>query len=114
MLQSPVEADSSEAASCCFPPFSGKNSDPRPRMGEEDPLTLAMLPPPNETPEQRFAREQAEVQAKKISDEIDEQIRREKENERRKKRPVKLLLLGMCQPPSLSLHPPPPPLHSTF
>ncbi|KAG6833403.1 hypothetical protein H0H87_007388 [Tephrocybe sp. NHM501043] len=60
----------------------------------EDPLTLALAPPPDETPEQRAARESAEAQAKKISDEIDEQIRKEREGDRKKKKPVKLLLLG--------------------
>ncbi|KAG6865241.1 hypothetical protein C0991_004183 [Blastosporella zonata] len=55
----------------------------------EDPLTLALAPPPDETPEQRQARELAELQAKKISDEIDEQLRKEKEGDKRKKKPVK-------------------------
>jgi guanine nucleotide-binding protein alpha-1 subunit len=64
------------------------------RSFEEDPLALAIAPPPNETPEQRHAREFAEAEARKVSDEIDEQLKREKENERRKKKPVKLLLLG--------------------
>ncbi|KAG6889694.1 hypothetical protein C0995_015442 [Termitomyces sp. Mi166 len=60
----------------------------------EDPLTLAIAPPPNETPEQRAAREFAEAQAKKVSDEIDEQLRKEREGDKKKKKPVKLLLLG--------------------
>lgn len=64
------------------------------RSFDEDPLTLAIAPPPDETPEQRQAREITEAEAKKISDEIDEQIRKEKEGERKKKKPVKLLLLG--------------------
>ncbi|KAG6910377.1 hypothetical protein DXG01_011092 [Tephrocybe rancida] len=63
----------------------------------EDPLTLALAPPPDETPEQRQAREYAEAQAKKVSDEIDEQIRKEKEGDKRKKKPVKLLLLGQSE-----------------
>ncbi|KAF5375428.1 hypothetical protein D9615_007931 [Tricholomella constricta] len=67
------------------------------RSFEEDPLTLAMAPPPDETPEQRQAREAAEAEAKKISDEIDEQIRREREGDRKKKKPVKLLLLGQSE-----------------
>jgi guanine nucleotide-binding protein subunit alpha len=65
------------------------------RSFEEDPLTLAIAPPPDETPEQRHAREVAEAEARKVSDEIDEQLKREREGEKRKKKPVKLLLLGM-------------------
>ena len=64
---------------------------------EEDPLTLAMSPPPNETPEERQAREVREAEAQRISDEIDEQIRKEKEAKRKKKRPVKVLLLGQSE-----------------
>ncbi|KAG6879783.1 hypothetical protein C0992_011828 [Termitomyces sp. T32_za158] len=59
----------------------------------EDPLALAIAPPPNETPEQRAAREFSEAQAKKVSDEIDEQLRKERDD-KKKKKPVKLLLLG--------------------
>jgi len=64
------------------------------RSFEEDPLTLAIAPPADETPEQRYAREVAEAEARKVSDEIDEQLKREREGEKRKKKPVKLLLLG--------------------
>lgn len=67
-----------------------------PAQLDDDPLTLALMPPPDETPEQRQVREAAEAEAKRVSDEIDEQIKRERELERRKKRPVKLLLLGEC------------------
>jgi len=69
------------------------------RSLDEDPLTLAIAPPPDETYEQRQIREAAEAEAKRISDEIDEQIRRDREAEKRKKKPVKLLLLG-----AFSLH----------
>lgn len=65
------------------------------RSFEEDPLALAIAPPPDETPEQRHAREISEAEARKVSDEIDEQLKREREGEKRKKKPVKLLLLGM-------------------
>jgi len=65
-----------------------------PPLLDDDPLTLALQPPADETPEQRQVREAAEVEAKRVSDEIDEQIKQEKENQERKKRPVKLLLLG--------------------
>jgi guanine nucleotide-binding protein subunit alpha len=61
---------------------------------DDDPLSLAMQPPPDETAEQRQVREAAEAEAKRVSDEIDEQIKKEREIERRKRKPVKLLLLG--------------------
>ncbi|TFK29138.1 G-alpha-domain-containing protein [Coprinopsis marcescibilis] len=64
---------------------------------DNDPLTQAIAPPPNETPEQRQLREAAETEAKKISDEIDLRLRRETEGEKKKKRPVKLLLLGQSE-----------------
>ncbi|KAF8999848.1 guanine nucleotide binding protein, alpha subunit [Cyathus striatus] len=51
----------------------------------------------HETLEQRIIREAAEAEAKKISDEIDEQLRKEREVERRKRKPVKLLLLGQSE-----------------
>ncbi|KAF9481633.1 G-alpha-domain-containing protein [Pholiota conissans] len=67
------------------------------RSFDEDPLTLAIAPPPDETYEQRLIREAAEAEAKRISDEIDEQIRKEREAEKKKKKPVKLLLLGQSE-----------------
>ncbi|KAK0477133.1 guanine nucleotide binding protein, alpha subunit [Armillaria novae-zelandiae] len=63
----------------------------------DDPLTLALAPPPDETAEQKQQREAAEAEAQRRSDEIDEQIQKERELERRKKRPVKLLLLGQSE-----------------
>ncbi|KAG7443309.1 guanine nucleotide binding protein, alpha subunit [Guyanagaster necrorhizus] len=59
----------------------------------DDPLTLALAPPPDETAEQREQREAAEAEAQRRSDDIDEQLQKERELEKRKKRPVKLLLL---------------------
>ncbi|PFH48860.1 hypothetical protein AMATHDRAFT_148943 [Amanita thiersii Skay4041] len=64
---------------------------------DEDPLTLALAPPPDETPEQRQAREAAEAEARRVSDEIDELLKKEREQEKKKKRPVKLLLLGQSE-----------------
>ncbi|KAJ7730661.1 guanine nucleotide binding protein, alpha subunit [Mycena maculata] len=66
------------------------------RSFEEDPLTAALAPPPNETPAQREVRERAESEAKRVSDEIDAQLRRERESEKKRK-PVKLLLLGQSE-----------------
>ncbi|KAJ7573988.1 guanine nucleotide binding protein, alpha subunit [Mycena floridula] len=67
------------------------------RSFDDDPLTLAIAPPSDETPAQRIAREADEAEARRISDEIDEQLRKEREGEKRKKRPVKLLLLGQSE-----------------
>lgn len=64
---------------------------------EEDPLALAIAPPADETPAQRELRERREADARRISDEIDEQLRRERDLEKKKKKPVKLLLLGQAE-----------------
>ncbi|KAJ7756308.1 guanine nucleotide binding protein, alpha subunit [Mycena metata] len=66
------------------------------RTLEEDPLAAALAPPPNETPAEREVRERAECEAKRVSDEIDAQLRRERESEKKRK-PVKLLLLGQSE-----------------
>ena len=68
-----------------------------PRGFEQDPLTLATTPPPDATPAQRIVREKAELEAKMVSDEIDEQIKAEKATTKRRKRPVKVLLLGQSE-----------------
>lgn len=67
------------------------------RSLEEDPLTLAIAPPSNETPEERQAREAAEREARRISDEIDEQLNKERVALKRRKRPIKVLLLGQSE-----------------
>ncbi|OSD01266.1 G-alpha-domain-containing protein [Trametes coccinea BRFM310] len=65
-------------------------------LESSDPLAAAIAPPPNETPEQRWAREQREAQARRISEQIDEQIRAEKQA-MKKRKPMKLLLLGQSE-----------------
>ena len=65
-----------------------------------DPLTVALQPPPNETPAARDARLASEREAKKISDSIDEQIRQEKESRKAKlkaRKQIKVLLLGQSE-----------------
>jgi guanine nucleotide-binding protein alpha-1 subunit len=64
---------------------------------DEDPLTVALTPPRDESPAQREARERAELQARKVNDEIEEQIRLERTALKKKKRPVKVLLLGQSE-----------------
>lgn len=92
---------------------SGEHSDLRSEMAvrwrsntvpsdDVDPLTLALQPPANETPEERVVRLREEAKAKAISDKIDDQIRIEREEvvKRKKNGVVKILLLG--DPASLS------------
>ena len=62
-----------------------------------DPLAVALEPPPNETPSERWAREQAEAQARRISDQIDLEIKAEKLAMKKRKAPIKVLLLGQSE-----------------
>ncbi|EIM80220.1 G-alpha-domain-containing protein [Stereum hirsutum FP-91666 SS1] len=64
---------------------------------DDDPLTAALAPPPDETAEQRELREAAEAEARRVSDEIDEQLRNERMALKKKKAPVKVLLLGQSE-----------------
>jgi hypothetical protein len=63
----------------------------------EDPLTAAIAPPLNESPHDRALREEREAQAKKTSDEIDEMLRTERVALRKRRKPVKVLLLGQSE-----------------
>ncbi|KAJ6506745.1 guanine nucleotide-binding protein alpha-4 subunit [Mycena sanguinolenta] len=62
-----------------------------------DPLTLALQPPPDETPQAREARLQLEREAKKRSDLIDEELNRERIAEKKSVKSVKILLLGQSE-----------------
>lgn len=67
------------------------------RRTYSDPLSAALLPPPDETPFAREARLKAESDAKKISDSIDDMLHKER-NEKKKIRPeVNVLLLGQSE-----------------
>ena len=61
-----------------------------------DPISAALLPPPNESVADRERRLQAEEQAKKVSDDIDEMLKAER-NDRRKAKAIKVLLLGQSE-----------------
>jgi len=83
--------------------------------GIVDPLTQITAPPVDETPEQRRAREREEANAKKISEQIDEALKAEREEGKAKrKNRLKVLLLGQSEsgtfkfPRSLSYHAVPP------
>ncbi|KAL0958423.1 hypothetical protein HGRIS_000565 [Hohenbuehelia grisea] len=64
---------------------------------EEDPLSRLTAPPANETPEAKKLRLEAEAQAKKQSDAIDEELNRQRVAERKWPRPIKVLLLGQSE-----------------
>jgi hypothetical protein len=57
----------------------------------DDPLTRAIAPPPNESIQERDARIHREREAKRVSDEIDEELRK---GSKKGTKPVKILLLG--------------------
>ena len=67
------------------------------RLPDEDPLTAAMAPPPNETDDERVARLKEEAAARAVSDQIDEQIKEERAALRKRKKPIKVLLLGQSE-----------------
>ncbi|GJJ13078.1 hypothetical protein Clacol_007328 [Clathrus columnatus] len=62
----------------------------------DDPLTRALQPSSSETSSEREERLRTEREAKRISDEIDEELRRERVA-LKKKKPVRLLLLGQSE-----------------
>jgi len=72
------------------------------RSSDNDPLAAAIAPPQNETPEARAARLRAEAEARRVSDEIDEQLKQERASRRRHRPYVKVLLLGQSESGELS------------
>lgn len=68
---------------------------------DDDPLTKAIAPPPNETEVERAVRVAAEREAQKISDAIDEELNRQRMHERKVKC-VRVLLLGKCSTTPIS------------
>ncbi|KAH7911686.1 guanine nucleotide binding protein, alpha subunit [Hygrophoropsis aurantiaca] len=64
---------------------------------QDDPLSLALRPPPTETDSDRQQRLQHEAEARRISEQIDEDLRVEREKLRKSKSDVKLLLLGQAE-----------------
>ncbi|GBE87573.1 Guanine nucleotide-binding protein alpha-4 subunit [Sparassis crispa] len=63
----------------------------------DDPLARALAPPPNESDEERTARMNVEIEAKRISDKIDEELQRQEKVKKKEPRPVKILLLGQSE-----------------
>lgn len=70
---------------------------PRHSFTDRDPLDALLAPPPDETPQEREKRIAAEVEAKRVSDEIDAQLNRECEREKRNAPAVRVLLLGQSE-----------------
>ncbi|TFK70330.1 guanine nucleotide-binding protein [Pluteus cervinus] len=64
---------------------------------QDDPISAALKPPPTETDAERTARLLAEAEAKRISEQIDEELRLEREKLKKNKGDVKLLLLGQAE-----------------
>lgn len=64
----------------------------------DDPLSLVLKPPATESDEERERRIRAEIEAKLVSDRIDEQIRTEREQKKRNNMEVKVytLSLSLC------------------
>lgn len=62
-----------------------------------DPLSLALLPPPTETDSDRQARLRQEAEARRISEQIDEELKADRRKWERSKGDVKLLLLGQAE-----------------
>ncbi|KLO07523.1 G-alpha-domain-containing protein [Schizopora paradoxa] len=69
---------------------------PNPATNPDDPFYAFLAPPPDETPEQRAAREKKEADARKVNDEIDEMLKAERAA-LKKKKAVKVLLLGQSE-----------------
>ena len=67
------------------------------RRSLSDPFNRALEPPAGETPLARDERLKRELAAKAHSDDIDEQIRREKVALKRQKQAIKILLLGQSE-----------------
>lgn len=66
------------------------------RSPTDDPLAYVFAPPPNESPHEKEDRLRVELEAKKRSDAIDEEINRQRAA-RKSGRPVKILLLGQSE-----------------
>ncbi|GJJ10477.1 hypothetical protein Clacol_004703 [Clathrus columnatus] len=60
----------------------------------DDPLTLALKPPADETPEQHAERVEKEREATRVSEEIDKELEKELVEKRKNNSEIKVLLLG--------------------
>ena len=67
------------------------------RTDSDDPLTLALRPPPNEPPEARLLRLKADAEAEARSKAIDGEIAEARKGWERRKKGIKVLLLGQAE-----------------
>lgn len=65
--------------------------------GQNDPFIELMRPPPDETPAQMMARRKREQDAERVSDRIDEQIKRDRMQSKKEREVTKVLLLGQAE-----------------
>lgn len=65
--------------------------------GDVDPLSLALEPPATETPAERWEREQQEARARARSAQIDDVLRAERNAMKKRKKPIKVLILGQSE-----------------
>jgi hypothetical protein len=72
----------------------------------EDPFAFILAPPTDESPEEKEARECVETEARRVNDSIDEQLRQERMALKKKKKPVKVLLLGQSESGMSAFQPP--------
>ena len=64
-----------------------------------DPFAAALMPPPEETEEERVKRVREQAEAARVSREIDESLQEAKKLIEKRKKAIKVLLLGKPAPP---------------
>ncbi|KAJ7243820.1 guanine nucleotide binding protein, alpha subunit [Mycena haematopus] len=67
------------------------------RPSDLDPLAVVLAPPENESPEEEQSRIGRERAAKQVSDAIDDELTKERQQAKRQPKPVKILLLGQSE-----------------
>ena len=65
--------------------------------GQNDPFIELMRPPPDETPAQMMARRKRELDAQRISDRIEEQLKMDRAQVKKEREATKVLLLGQAE-----------------
>jgi guanine nucleotide-binding protein alpha-1 subunit len=65
--------------------------------GPTDPFYEFMQPPADETPAQKTARQKRELDAQRVSDGIDEEIKKDRAMEKKRKQIIRVLLLGQAE-----------------
>lgn len=74
--------------------FLRRHSAVEHEYGASDPLTIAMSPPVNETPEEKEVRLSTQAEAQRRSDAIDQEINEQRIADRKAAKCVRVLLLG--------------------